>query len=191
MPKEKQKIKIDITVFAAFLILAVFLGIVPLSSQLSLDSKNLATKKSTLSFLESQIKTLNDFQNSSLEYQQKISKLNASFVSQEAPIEFIEFLEQEASKQGLKISLSSVGGVSEQKGNRLTMGFRATLIGSFPNVLVFLKKIEQSIWLIKVEQVNIDRMGDKNKPYSPENAQVGQVVLSLSFKAFSSILSSK
>jgi len=185
MPTSKQKIKIDIAVFAVFLILAIFLGIVPLSRGLSKDSKSLATKKSTLSFLESQIKALNDFQNSSLEYQQKINKLDSSFVSEEAPIEFIKFLEQEAGKQGLKISLSSAGGTSEKKGNRLTIGFQATLTGSFPNVLVFLKKIEQSPWLIKVEQVNIDRIGDKNKPYGAENVQIGQVILSLSFKVFS------
>lgn len=191
MPREKQKIKINVAVFVAFLILAVFLGIVPLSSQLSLDSKNLATKKSTLSFLESQIKALNDFQNSSLDYQQKISKLESSFVSQEAPIEFIEFLEQEALKQGLKLSLSSVGVVSEKKGSRPTIGFKATLTGEFPDTLVFLKKIEKSPWLIKVEQVSIDRVGDKNKSLDTKDVQVGHVVLNLSFKTFSNYLVAK
>ena len=191
MPTARQKIKIDIAIFAAFLIAAVFLGIVPLSSRLSLDSKNLAAKKSALSFLESQIKTLNDFQSSNLDYQQKISKLNASFVSQEAPIEFIEFLEQEASNQGLKISLSSVGGTSEQKGSRLTIGFQAILTGQFPSALVFLKKIEKSPWLIKVDQVNISRIGDKNMPYGAENVQMGQVTLILSFKTFSNYIVQK
>ncbi|MDD5738732.1 MAG: hypothetical protein PHY72_02280 [Candidatus Pacebacteria bacterium] len=189
MSTAKQKIKIDIAVFIAFLILVIFLGIIPLSSQLSFDSKNLATKKSALSFLESQIKALSDFQNSSLEYQQKINKLDSSFVSQEAPIEFIEFLEQEALNQGLKISLSSAERVSEQKGSRLTMGFMATLTGGFPNILAFLKKVEGSPWLIKVEQVDVSRISANNKLYGAEDAQIGQVILNLSFKTFSNYLS--
>lgn len=191
MPKEKQKIKIDIAVFVAFLTLAVFLGIVPLSSGLSLDSKNLATKKGTLSFLESQIKALEDFRNSGLEYQQKINKIDSSFVFQEAPIDFIKFLEQKASSQGLKISLSSTGGAPEKKENRLTIGFQATLTGQFPNALVFLKKIEKSPWLIKIEQVSISRAGDKNNLDSEKNRQVGQVNLTLSFKTFSNYLVQK
>jgi len=189
MPTAKQKIKIDVAVFAVFLALIVFLGIVPLSSQLSSGSKNLAAKKGVLLFLENQIKALNDFQNSDLEYQQKITKLDSSFVSQEAPIEFIEFLEQEAQKQRLKISLSSAAGVSEQKGGRLTMGFMATLTGRFPNVLVFLNKIEKSPWLIKVEQIDIGRVGESNKFYGVEGSSTGQVVLTLSFKTFSNYLS--
>ena len=191
MLKAKQKIKIDIVVFSLFLVLIIFLAIVPLSSQLKKDSKNLATKKSALIFLENQIKALNDFQNSSSKYQEKISKLNSSFVSKEAPIEFIEFLEKEAKKQGLKISLSSNMTPVEQKENSLTVGFGATLTGDFPDVLVFLQKMEKSPWLIKVEQVNINRIESQSNFYQLEDAKVGQVTLSLNFKTFSSYISQK
>ncbi len=189
MLKEKQKIKIDIAVFSLFLILIIFLAITPLSSQLKEDSGNLATKKSTLIFLENQIKALNDFQNSGSQYQDKINKLDTSFVSKEAPVDFIEFLEKQAKKQNLKITLSSTALKTSQKEALLAVGFRAVLIGDFPDALIFLQKMEKSPWLVKVEQVSINREGFQNNSHQTEDVKVGQVTLSLSFETFSSYVS--
>ncbi len=184
----KQKIKVNVIIFVAFLLVAIFFGIIPLSSKLSKESKDLSVKKNKLSFLENQIKTLEDFQNSSVEYQQKINKLDSSFIYQEAPIDFIEFLEKEALNQRLRISLSSTRGSSEQKGSRLTIGFQAKLVGQFPNALVFLKKVEKSPWLIKVDQVNISRLQESTNPNNADSVQAGQVSLNVNFKTFSNYI---
>lgn len=190
MLSARQKIKIDVVVLILFFILVVFLAIIPLCSRLLSNSKNLAAKKSALVFLGEQIEVLNNFQNSGFEYRQKINKLDSSFVSEEAPIEFIEFLEKEALAQNLKISLSSGTGVPEKKENRITIGFQARITGKFPDALVFLEKIEKSPWLIKIEQINIDRTSEESEMYSsaPVKNKPGEITLNIVFKTFSDYL---
>ena len=184
----KQKIKIDAIIFVLVFITLIFFGISPLLSELFKTTKDLSSRKAVLKILENQITALQDFQNNSLAYQQNIQKLDSSFVSDEAPVEFIEFLEKLANNQGLEIALSSVKDASEKKGNRLTTAFQATIVGDYSAVLVFLKKIEQSPWLIKIDQVDINRIEEKAKPFGFSAGNVGQVVLKIGFKTFSNYL---
>ncbi|MDD5433524.1 MAG: hypothetical protein PHE77_02615 [Candidatus Pacebacteria bacterium] len=183
-----KKIKLDILIFLIVLTVIIFTGVVPLVSDFSKNSENLSNRKKDLFFLEQQISALQDFQNNSAFYQPSVQKLNSSFVSQEAPIEFIEFLEEEAQKQQLDISISSVKDESEEKGTRFTMAFQVSLSGDFPEVLIFLQRIEQSPWLLKIDQASVQRVGEKEKLYNAKSAQAGQVVLVLSFKTFSNYL---
>lgn len=184
----KQKIKIDAIIFVLVFITLIFFGISPLLSELFKTTKDLSSRKAVLKILENQITALQDFQNNSLAYQQNIQKLDSSFVSDEAPVEFIEFLEKLANNQGLEIALSSVKDASEKKGNRLTTAFQATIVGDYPVVLSFLKKLEQSPWLIKIDQVDINRIEEKAKPFGFSAGNVGQVVLKIGFKTFSNYL---
>lgn len=188
MTSSKQKIKINIVAFSIIFVLAIIFGVSPSFSKLLAVSQNLSTQQGKLNFLEEQIKVLEDFQKSDLIYQQYINKLNSSFVWAQAPIDFIEFLEKEASKNNLQASISSVSNVSEKKGDRLTMIFQATFTGDFPDAFNFLKKIEQSPWLIKIDQVSIDRADEKSNLYEKEGLRVGQVGLRISFQAFSNYL---
>lgn len=184
----RQKIKINITVFSLVFILAIIFGVGPAFSRLLDLSKNLSNQKEKLNFLEKQIEALENFQKSDLIYQQHINKLNSSFILAQAPIDFIEFLEKSASKNNLKASIASVSSVSEKRGDRLTMVFQATFSGDFPDVFNFLKKIEQSPWLIKIDQVSISRVDEKDKVFEAEGLKTGQVILRLSFQAFSNYL---
>lgn len=186
--KSKKKIKIDIVIFALVFIVLISFCLFPLLSKLFKTTKEITSKKAELKLLENQINALQDFQNNSLAYEQDIQKLNQAFVSSEAPVEFIEFLEKLANSQGLEISLSSVKDASEKKGERLTTVFQATIAGNYPAVLSFLKKLEQSAWLIKIDQVDINRIEDKTKPYGFTTTKAGQVVLKLGFKTFSNYL---
>ncbi len=188
MMQSKKKIKIDIIIFIIIFIVLIVFCLAPLLTKIFVITKELASKKNMLEALEKQTLALNDFQNNILIYQQNIQKIDKSFVAEEAPVEFIGFLEKLANNYGLEIVLSSVKDVSEKKSNRLTTAFQAVITGDYPVVLVFLKKLEQSPWLIKIDQVNIERVGEKSMAYSQENAKTGQVVLSLGFKAFSNYL---
>lgn len=186
----KQKIKIDIVVFALVALLMVFLGLMPLLSSLAKTSRELSVQKAILLTLENQIAVLKDFQDSEPLYQANVEKIDASFIAQEAPIAFIEFLEQEAQAQGLDILISSVKEASEKKAMRLTTAFQAAVAGSFSDCFTFLKRLEKSPWLVKIDQINMDRVGEKEKPLSFKNLSEGEVVLNLAFKTFSSYLTS-
>lgn len=184
----KQKLKINILVFVAVVAILVIIGIVPLLSSFFKNSKDLDAKNKSAYSLDQQIAALKDFQANNNIYQQSVQKLKSSFVFGEAPIEFIEFLEAEAIRQGLDIDITSVKDSSEKKANRLTMAFQVSLSGDFPDVLGFIKRLEQSPWLLKIDQASIQRLGDKEKAYNFQETKPGEVVLTLSFKAFSNYL---
>lgn len=178
MMQSKKKIKIDIVIFICVFVVLLIFCLSPILTKIFETTKELTSKKTILDNLEKQTIALQDFQNNSSTYEQNIQKIDKSFVSQEAPVEFIEFLEKLANSQGLKISLSSVRDISEKRGNRLTTVFQATITGDYPTVLVFLEKLEQSPWLIMTDQVSIDKVRD-NSSY---------VILSLGFKTFSNYI---
>lgn len=184
----KQKIKIYFIIFFLAAVLLVFLGLMPLLTGLLKTSKELAGQKDTLALIEGQIAALEEFQKNNSVYQANVKKIDASFISEEAPIEFIEFLENEAQKQGLDIIISSVKEASEKKSLRVTTVFQMAIGGPFPKCLTFLKRLEESPWLIKIDQANIDRVEEKNKPLSFKNLKEGDVVLNLNFKTFSRYL---
>ena len=58
---------------------------------------------------------MEEFQKNNLVYQANVKKVDASFISEEAPIEFLEFLEKEAQNQGLDFHISSVKEASDKK----------------------------------------------------------------------------
>jgi len=184
----KQKIKIYFAVFFLAVVLLIFLGLAPLLAGLLKTSKELTGKKDTLVLIEGQIAALEEFQKNNLAYQANVKKVDASFISEEAPIEFIEFLEKEAQNQGLDIIISSVKEASDKKSLRITTVFQVAFGGSFPKCLTFLKRLEQSPWLLKIDQVGLDRISEKNKLLSFKNLREGDVVLNLSFKTFSRYL---
>lgn len=186
--KSKKKIKIDVAIFVGIFIALIFLCLSPLLSKLFKTTNELANKKNVLTALENQINALQDFQNNSLFYEQNIQKINQVFVSEEAPVEFIGFIEKLANKYGLEIFFPSVRDVSEKNRNRIITSFQTTLTGDYPFVLNFLKKLEQSPWLIKIEQVDMSRVGEKTKIYGSSGVEDGQVSLKLEFKTFSNYL---
>ncbi|MDD4989798.1 MAG: hypothetical protein PHW31_00610 [Candidatus Pacebacteria bacterium] len=186
----KQKIKIYFATFFLAALLLVFLGLAPLLSGLLKTSRELAAQKDTLALIEGQIAALEEFQKNNSAYQTNVQKIGAGFVSEEAPIEFIEFLESEARKQSLDIIVSSVKEASEKNSLRVTTIFQIAVGGPFPKCLTFLKRLEESPWLIKIDQANINRVEENNKPLSFKNLKEGDVVLNLSFKTFSRYLTS-
>ncbi|MDO8524839.1 MAG: hypothetical protein Q7R99_04425 [bacterium] len=188
MTNSKKKIKIDITIFAVIFVALIFFCLSPLLSKLFKTANELTSKKNALKTLENQITALQDFQNNNLAYQQNIQKIGKSFVSNESPVEFIGFLEKLANKYGLGFSLNSVKDVSEKKGNRATTAFQVMVVGDYPAVLIFLKKLEQSPWLIRIDQVDMNRVEDKTKLLGFPTAQDGQVVLKLTLETFSNYL---
>ncbi len=190
MPTAKQKIKIYFAVFFLAVVLLIFLGLAPLLAGLLKTSKELTGKKDTLVLIEGQIAALEEFQKNNLAYQANVKKVDVSFISEEAPIEFIEFLEKEAQNQGLDFLISSVKEASDKKSLRVITVFQAALGGSFPECLTFLKRLEQSPWLIKIDQVGLDRISEKNKLLSFKDLREGDVVLNLNFKTFSRYLTS-
>ncbi len=180
-------------IVSAFFLLAIFLVlflVYPLSKEITQSSGELVSQINSRLALKSQYDQALNFKQKYESYQQNLNKADDLFIDPQNPVDFIEFLEKEAQNQGLDFLISSVKEASDKKSLRVITVFQAALGGSFPECLTFLKRLEQSPWLIKIDQVGLDRISEKNKLLSFKDLREGDVVLNLNFKTFSRYLTS-
>ena len=104
--QSRKKIKVDVAIFVAIFIALLCFFFFPILTKTFERAKEIANKKAMLEALEKQSTALQDFQNNALAYEQSIQKIDSIFVSQDAPVEFIEFLEKLSNKYDFAISLS-------------------------------------------------------------------------------------
>jgi|GEM_PF-1755439 Tfp pilus assembly protein PilO len=190
MLNAKQKIKIYVLVFCLLTIILAIFVIKPLVQNIVKISDTLAKQKEDIALVQKQIDILARFQKNKNEYEQNLQKIGAGFVSEKAPVDFIEFLEQEAQKQNIQIAIVSIQHPNDKNTPQNTMLFQITLAGSFPHCFAFLRRLEQSPWLVRIDNLNIKRAKDKEKIADFEELKEGEVILSLNFKTYSSYLPS-
>ncbi len=143
-------------VMAAFIALAIC----PLFSEIQRESHALVFQKTELAELEQKIQNLNEFQKSRQSHQDNLDKIEELLISSSEPVNFIEFLEEEARKSELGIEILPF--VPEKGGKPWSsMNFKLTLVGSFDNFLEFLEKLESAPYLIEILSLNAFKRGEE------------------------------
>ena len=180
------------TIYAVLIIwvlifgLLIRFGLLPLFEDVEENSRELAFQKEALQFLEFRIEDFEHFKENYSYYQSVLEKIDNSFVNQEVPIEFIEFLEKEAEKSGLSIGISPL--IVARGGGDLgsPVGFQISLMGNFPDCLRFLERLEQSSFFVEISQLNISKASVKKTMKTElETVETGDVSFILKIKAFS------
>jgi len=135
-----------------FAISLIFIGIKKNSDELLLEKKNLS------SFSEG-IKDLQESKKLYEAHQADLEKISKEFVDPKVPVEFIKFLEQNAKNSGLSVDISPIA--TEEKENEWpSLSFQITTNGSFPSLLKFLEKLENSPYLIEILNLNLMRINE-------------------------------
>lgn len=188
----KRKIHLTLLSFGILCILLVGFGVMPIVKQIQKGSQDLALKKATLDLLKNQILNLKEFRENYELLEQDLNKIDDSFIDPEAPIDFIEFLESEAQNANLEMMISPFSFPPQKDDPWQSTGFRVNLGGSFSDCLRFLERLEQSPWLIELSQLDVERMAEKSpRPRGFEALGTGDVLTTLTLKAFSSVHSSE
>ena len=180
----KRKIYITSLCFLIIFSLAIIFGILPLLAELKKSSELLDFQKKALNLFQSQLIDLENFQQKYSLYQPTLERIEKSFVSPEAPVLFVEFLEEEAQKSDIEIEISPLTLSPAKTDPWQNIGFQVFIGGPFPNCLKFLERLEQSSWLVEIFQLNIHRIEEGGREKRLEGLLPGDVSFNISLKTF-------
>lgn len=161
----------------------LFLAVIPLLLNIQKHSQNLAAEKAISEILEKQIRDLENFTNQSSSLQETLGQVDDFFLNFSAPVDFFEFLEQQAQKDNVELDALPVFADSSDK--HLHINFQILTAGSFPACLKFLEQLEASPFSFEVSELSIVRIGKNETRFKQfKNLSEGNVIFSIILKAF-------
>jgi len=159
----KKRIYSTLIIFAFLIILIIVFIVFPLFCEIKNNSKELIVQKEKFVDLETKIINLEKFKVSYTELRPFLKEIDNLFVDSKAPIEFIGFLENTSKESQLKIEILPTSDKKTEKDFWSYLTFQITSTGSFPNFLKFLEKLENSLYLVEIQNINIGKLiGDKD-----------------------------
>lgn len=162
----KKRTIITSLILGAIILLLIFFAVNPIFSQIKRESGNLIAQKKELLESEAKIKNLRDFQNNLKRYQPNLEKISQLFIDISEPIEFIEFLENEAAYSRLSIAISPPALKKEDSDFWPALEFSLNLNGFFPDFLQFLERLESSPYLIEPMNIGVSKTKDEKEAIS-------------------------
>ena len=189
MVSAKNKIYISVSAFLLILALAYFFALSPIMHKLTDSAEKINLQKKSLSSVQSKIESLTQFKRNQAKYMPIIEKMESCFIKKDAPVNFIEFLETEASSSNLLIDISPAANYfqKDKKTSWEESNFDLKVGGDFTSCLKFIHKLETAPYLIDIQKISIDSVNSKNPPsqtFSKE-ADNEEAVALISIKAFS------
>lgn len=182
---QTQKTTISLAVFILTVLVFMIFIVYPLFNEIKKGSRDILAPKNTLAELETKAKNIQKYQIISKGYEQNLAKIDALFVNQAEPINFIEFLEKTASQSRLSIEISPLAQTKEEGIPWPSMNFQLTLTGSFPDLLRFLEKLESSPYLIEILNLNMRRLNEWDVSTGKfKGMSVGDINAPLSIKVY-------
>jgi hypothetical protein len=157
----KKKIYTSLATFFTISLLFVVLLIYPFFGGIKEASGELLLQKINLFSHLEEIKTL-EISKEFYEINQKnLEKIDEQFVDPEIPIEFIRFLEKNATDSDLSIDIIPTGTI--KKDNDLWPGlfFQVSTNGYFSDFLKFLEKLENGPYLLEIVNLNLKKMTEE------------------------------
>lgn len=171
MISAKQRIYLTGLIFLAIFICVFFTAVLPMAGKVKNNSDELALKEEILVILESQLSAFRDFQSQYSVYSEYASTTKDSFVTADAPIGFMEFIEEQAELFGLELEVASLS-VPDESG--MSTGFQVMIDGNFINCIKFLERLEYGPWMIAIPETRITRISERSLRTEEESdLQVG------------------
>lgn len=110
------------------------------------------------------------------------NKVELLFVDGSAPLDFIEFLEKIGRDSDVSLEISPSSSLKKDV-PWTSVDFRLTLLGPFPKCLQFLAKLENSPYLIEIQDFTARRLGQEELK-KVKNVPKDAVNVNLTLKAF-------
>lgn len=159
MISPKQKIAIFTVCFVGLFAALVILAILPLLKQIKENSQEIASTEASVAVLDEQLESLAVFQRKQTDYQEYLKQAESGFVRADAPIIFMEFLEEQARITNLQITVSPV---SQKEEDIFGLGLQVRVAGPFAQCLRFLERLEQSYFLIEISDIQVSRVAEED-----------------------------
>ncbi len=155
----KKKISITLIIFSISIISIIAFVIVPIFQKINDNAEKIISQKQKMALLEAEdvnLKENESFQEQSKQLMEQVDKL---FVNLDIPLEFINFLEKTSEECQLKIEILPNFEKKTEKGSWPYSIFQITSTGSFSNFLNFVEKLNNSDYLIEMQNINVSKTG--------------------------------
>ena len=158
----KNKIYFWLIIFIGISLFFLVFIIPELLGEIRKNSEDFVSLKGDLILLEKEKKNLNELEKVYQSHQSSLEKIDTLFIDPKMPLDFLNFLEKEAQLSNLKIEISLTSTIKKETDPWPSLSFRISTYGSLSNFLKFLGKIENSPYLIKIGDLNIKRLAEKD-----------------------------
>jgi hypothetical protein len=184
MTKEFRKIYIISFFFIVFFVASTVFLVIPLIKGIEKDSRDLVSIKGDREFFSEEKSNIEKFGNIYKEIEPNFKKIDNFFVNSEIPVDFISFLKTLASQSNVLIKISpSVSLEKENKNSWPFFNFNLEVAGSFSDFSRFIEKLENSSYLIQVQNLNI-RKTKGQVSSSSEESLIDEIAASFLIKVF-------
>lgn len=156
-----KKILITSIIFGLIVFLLICFVVSPFLKGIKEDSEEIVALKKDLILSQNRVNNFENVKESYANMESSIERMDGLFINPNIPIDLIEFWEKIAKDSGVSIEISPVSLKKGETDPWDSMGFQLTLIGSFPDFLEFLEKIETSPHLIEIQNLNVKKTGMK------------------------------
>lgn len=177
----KQKIYLSITTFGVIAVLLLSFGIYPLLKDIQKQSEDFISQKEKMASIQREMKNFKEIESSYKANQDNLNKIDELFVDPDVLMDFISFLEKNAQVSQLKIEISPLA-QKEEIEPWPSLSFNISALGSFPDFLKFLEKLENSSYLIEIFNLNIKRLVEGE--IKPETFSSGDINATFSIKVY-------
>jgi len=157
----KKKIIIFSAIFGLVAIVMVGFIIYPLFKGIEKSSEEFIAAKRELILSKEEAGKFEQFEEIYKELEPDLEKINQFFVDPDIPIDLIKFWEKEARDSELSIKISPISLETAKTDPWNSIGFRLSLVGSFPNFLKFLEKTETSPYLIEIQNLTVEKLSQE------------------------------
>ncbi len=180
-------------IFIAIANVLAFSAILFLFNSIKKDIDLRASQKNDLFQIEEKVKNSEKLEETYQDYNLEFEKIDNLFAKKSTPIEFIEFLEQTADSCFLLIEISNISFQEFQEPKKDDLekdkptnlypwdffNIKINTKGDFNNSFIFLRKLENSPYLMEFENLSIRKQEQEDKDIDKELFEYISVDLSL------------
>lgn len=158
----KNKIYLYLVIFLGISLIFLFLMIPYFLKKIQEKSEELVSLKKESVSLQKEMENLGQLEGIYQDYQPELVKIREMLIDPEVPVEFINFMEENAqiSEQEIEISLFPQKKTKDEPWPALSV--QVSTSGSSSGLLKFLEKLENSPYLIEILNLNIKKLADSD-----------------------------
>jgi len=145
-------------------------------SSVQTKSAQLKQKQEKIAEVETQSRQLQDLQQSLDEAEPLFATIDSLFINKEAPVAFLEFLEETAAESDLDINITPSAGDKEEKEPWPPTFFEINGVGDFKQGAEFVKKLKYAPYLMEIQRLDFQK--------KEKNSKKGKVQLNLLIKVY-------
>lgn len=183
--QSKKKFYITFATLGILNIFFIVFLIYPIFKAVKKNSESILIEKKRIVLLTEEKEDLKKIDNLYNNYQKDLNKIDILFIDPEVPIDFVKFLEDIAQSCQVKIKISSMLKKIEKDDPWENLSTNITIIGSLPNFLKFLEKLENIPYLVEILSFNINQLTEEElKIKEFEGFSLGDIKTSLLMKVY-------